>query len=60
MLSSGREDFNFAGSAGATYEVTPWCSVGASISGVVDRSDRHVFDYDVFNTGASAFFRLKF
>ncbi len=58
--ASGRQDFNFAGSAGATYEITPWCSVGASISGVVDRSDRQVFDYDVFNTGASAFFRLKF
>ena len=58
--SSGRQDFNFAGSAGATYEFTPWCSVGASISGVVDRSDRHVFDYDVFNTGVSTFFRLKF
>ena len=58
--ASGREDFNFAGSAGATYEIAPWCSVGASISGVVDRSDRQVFDYDVFNTGVSAFFRLKF
>ncbi len=58
--ASGRQDFNCAGSAGATYEITPWCSVGASISGVVDRSDRQVFDYDVFNTGASAFFRLKF
>ena len=58
--ASGREDFNFSGSAGVTYEFTPWCSVGASISGVVDRSDRQVFDYDVFNTGVSAFFRLKF
>ena len=58
--SSGRQDFNFAGSAGATYEFAPWASVGASISGVVDRSDRQVFNYDVFNTGASVFFRLKF
>lgn len=58
--ASGRQDFNFSGSAGATYAFTPWCSVGASVSGVVDRSDRAVFDYDVFNTGASVFFRLKF
>lgn len=58
--ASGREDFNFAGSAGATYAFTPWCSVGASVSGTVDRANRQVFDYDVLNTGASVFFRLKF
>lgn len=58
--SSGRQDFNASGSAGVTYSFTPWCSVGASVSGTVDRSSRQVFDYDVFNTGASAFFRLKF
>ena len=58
--ASGRQDFNFSGSGGVTYEFTPWASAGASISGVVDRSDRQVFSYDVFNTGASVFFRLKF
>ncbi len=58
--ATGRSDFNFSGSAGATYAFGPWCSVGASISGTVDRSSREVFDYDVFNTGASVFFRLKF
>ncbi len=58
--ATGRADFNASGSAGATYAFAPWCSVGASISGTVDRSSRAVFDYDVFNTGASVFFRLKF
>ena len=57
---SGRSDFNFSGSAGASYAFTPWCSVGASLSGTVDRSSREVFNYEVFNTGASVFFRLKF
>ncbi len=58
--SSGRQDFNASGSAGVSYAFTPWCSVGASVSGTVDRSTRSVFSYDVFNTGASAFFKLKF
>ena len=58
--ASGRSDFNASGSAGATYSFAPWCSVGASVSGTVDRSSREVFNYEVFNTGASVFFRLKF
>ncbi len=58
--ATGRADFNASGSAGATYALAPWCSVGASVSGTVDRSSRAVFDYEVFNTGASVFFRLKF
>ncbi len=57
---SGRQDFNYSGSAGVTYAFAPWCSLGASISGTVDRSSRAVFDYNVFNTGATVFFRLKF
>lgn len=58
--ATGREDFNASGSAGLTYAFTPWCSVGATVSGTVDRSSRAVFDYDVLNSGASAFFRLRF
>ena len=58
--ATGREDFNGSGSAGLTYAFTPWCSVGATLSGTVDRSSRPVFDYDVLNSGASAFFRLRF
>ena len=55
-----RNDFNLTLSGGATYAFTSWCSVGATISGTVNRSDRSVFDYNVFNSGASVFFRLRF
>ncbi len=58
--ASSRQDFNGSGSAGLTYSFTPWCSVGATVSGTLDRSDRAVFDYNVFDSGASAFFRLRF
>ena len=58
--ATGREDFNGSGSAGLTYAFTPWCSVGATLSGTVDRSSRTVFDYDVLNSGANVFFRLRF
>ena len=58
--ATGREDFNGSGSAGLTYAFTPWCSVGATVSGTTDRSSRKVFDYDVVNSGANAFFRLRF
>ena len=58
--ATGREDFNVSGSAGLTYAFTPWCSLGATVSGTVDRSSRAVFDYDVLNSGASAFFRVRF
>ncbi len=58
--ATGREDFNGSGSAGLTYAFTSWCSVGATVSGTVDRSSRAVFDYNVLNSGASAFFRLRF
>ena len=55
-----RQDFNASGTAGLTYAFTPWCSVGATVSGTVDRSSRAVFNYEVLNSGASAFFRLRF
>ena len=58
--ATGREDFNGSGSAGLTYAFTPWCSVGATASGTLDRSSRAVFDYNVLNSGASVFFRLRF
>ena len=58
--ATGREDFNGSGSTGLTYAFTPWCSVGATLSGTVDRSSRAVFDYDVLNSGGSVFFRLRF
>ncbi len=58
--SSSRQDFNGSGSAGLTYAFTPWCSLGATVSGTLDRSDRAVFDYNVLNSGVSAFFRLRF
>ena len=58
--ATDRQDFNGSGSAGLTYAFTPWCSLGATLSGTVDRSSRKVFDYDVLNTGASVFFRLRF
>ena len=58
--ATGREDFNASGTVGLTYAFTPWCSVGATVSGTVDRSSRAVFDYEVLNSGASAFFRLRF
>ena len=55
-----RNDFNWALSGGATYAFTSWCSIGATISGSLDRSDHAVFDYNVLNSGGSVFFRLKF
>ena len=58
--SSGRQDFNGSGSTGLTYSPAPWCSLGATISGTVDRSSRSVFDYDQFDTGVSVFFRVRF
>jgi hypothetical protein len=57
---TGRQDFNFTGSTGLTCAVTPWCSLGATFSGTVDRSNREVFAYDVINTGVTVFFRLRF
>ena len=58
--ATGRDDFNGSGSAGLTYAFTPWCSLGATVSGTLDRSSRTVFDYNVLNSGASVFFRLRF
>ena len=58
--STGRQDYNLAGSTGVTFAFTPWCSAGATLSGTVDRSNREVFAYDVLNTGVSVFFRLRF
>ncbi len=58
--ATGREDFNASGSAGLTYAFAPWCSLGATVSGTLDRSSRAVFDYNVLNSGASVFFRLRF
>jgi hypothetical protein len=57
---SGRQDFNLTGSGGVTCAVTPWCSLGATLSGTLDRSNREVFAYDVLNTGVTVFFRLRF
>ena len=57
---SGRQDFNLALTGGATLAFTSWCSLGGTLSGTFDRSDREVFAYDVLNTGVSAFFRLRF
>jgi hypothetical protein len=58
--STGRQDFNFTGSTGVTCAFTPWCSVGATLSGTIDRSSREVFAYDTIDTGVSVFFRLRF
>ncbi len=58
--ATSRQDFNASGSTGLTYTFTPWCSAGATVSGTVDRSNRTVFDYNVLNSGASVFFRLRF
>jgi hypothetical protein len=58
--SSGRQDYNLAGSTGVTFAFTPWCSAGATLSGTLDRSNREVFSYDVLNTGVTVFFRLRF
>ena len=55
-----RNDFNWSVSGGVTYAFTSWCSVGATLSGSLDRSDHAVFDYNVLNSGGSVFFRLKF
>jgi hypothetical protein len=57
---SGRQDFNLTGSTGLTLAVTPWCSLGATFSGTLDRSNHEVFAYDVINTGVTVFFRLRF
>ena len=55
-----RGDFNASLSLGATYAFTSWCSLGGTVSGTLNRSNRSVFDYNVLNSGASVFFRLKF
>ncbi len=58
--STGRQDFNGSGNVGVTYAFAPWCSVGGTISGTLDRSSRPIFSYDVGNSGGSVFFRLRF
>jgi hypothetical protein len=56
----GREDFNLSGTGGATYAFAPWCSLGVTLSGTVDRSNREVLAYDMLDSGASALFRFRF
>ena len=58
--ATDRDDINVSLSGGATYAFTSWCSAGATLSGTVNRSTRAVFDYNVFNSGGSVYFRLKF
>ena len=47
---------------GERADLSRWTAQGmrSTATGTVDRSSRAVFDYEVLNSGASAFFRLRF
>jgi hypothetical protein len=55
-----REDFNLSGTGGASYAFTPWCTLGVTVSGTLDRSSQELLAYNVFNAGATLLFRLHF
>ncbi|MDQ6623777.1 MAG: hypothetical protein M3Y86_09895 [Verrucomicrobiota bacterium] len=49
--SSGRVDLNQIVSWNLRYRITPWSEADAFVSFGTNRSDRGVFDYDVFSAG---------
>jgi hypothetical protein len=57
---SGRTDLNQVFSLGLRYDITPWASVNALISGGLNHSDRTAFDYNVFSTGGGLVFTTRF
>ena len=58
--ATGREDFNGSGSAGLTYAFTPWCSLGATVSGTVDRSAARCSTTTSSTVGPACFSGLRF
>jgi hypothetical protein len=57
---TGREDFNLSGTGGASYAFTPWCTLGVTLSGTLDRSTREPLAYNLFNAGGTLLFRMHF
>lgn len=46
--------------ASLTYRFTQWCELNASLSFVVNRSDRSQFDYEALTTGGGIGLKLQF
>lgn len=57
---SGRTDLNQVFSLGLRYDITPWATVNALISGALNHSDRGAFDYNVFSSGGGVIFTARF
>jgi hypothetical protein len=57
---SGRTDLNQVFSLGLRYDITPWASINALISGGLNHSDRTAFDYNVFSSGGGVVFTTRF
>jgi hypothetical protein len=56
----GRDDLNQVLSLGMRYNIRPWASVNAFLSGATNASNRSAFRYDVFSCGGSLGLTIRF
>jgi len=57
---SGRADLNQVLSLGLHYNVTPWATVNALISGAFNCSDHSAFSYNAFSSGGGINLTIRF
>jgi hypothetical protein len=57
---SGQHDWNYMIVPSLTYRFNEWCEVNASLSFVLNRSNRDLFDYDAFSGGGGLGLKVQF
>ncbi len=57
---SGRRDFNQALSAGLRFQLNRWFSLSATVSGVLNESNKTPFDYHAVNLGGGLGGTIRF
>jgi hypothetical protein len=57
---SGQHDWNYMIVPSLTYRFNEWCELNASLSFVLNRSNRDLFDYDAFSGGGGLGLKVQF
>jgi hypothetical protein len=57
---SGQHDVNYMLVPSLTYRFSPWCELNASLSYVLNQSNRNRFDYDAFTAGGGLGLKVQF
>ncbi|MCW1924066.1 hypothetical protein OKA05_15975 [Luteolibacter arcticus] len=57
---SGQHDWNYMIVPSLTYRFNEWCELNASLSFVLNRSNRDLFDYDALSAGGGLGLKVQF